>query len=52
MEEIYSDFLKKERENVDFLIKDFSFYFVMLELFFFEGGGIAVIACFTNYILI
>lgn len=52
MEEIYSYFLKKEKENGDILIKDFLPIFVMLKLNFLAGGGMAVIARFTNFIFI
>lgn len=52
MEEIYSYFLKKEKENGDILIKDFLLIFVMLKLNFLGGGGMAVIARFTNFIFI
>lgn len=38
MEEIYSYFLKKEKENGDILIKDFLPIFVMLKLNFLGGG--------------
>lgn len=39
MEEIYSYFLKKEKENGDILIKDFLPIFVMLKLNFLGRGG-------------
>lgn len=43
MEEIYSYFLKKEKENGDILIKDFSSYFSYVKI------KLAVIARFTNF---
>lgn len=36
MEEIYSYFLKKEKENGDILIKDFSSYFCYVKIKFFR----------------
>lgn len=38
MEEIYSYFLKKEKENGDILIKDFSSYFYYVKIKFFRRG--------------
>lgn len=38
MEEIYSYFLKKEKENGDILIKDFSSYFCYVKIKFFTRG--------------
>lgn len=39
MEEIYSYFLKKEKENGDILIKDFSSYFCYVKIKFFRRVG-------------